>query len=121
MARRGKKTVTGNVQKYKQLKKRPDYLRQQSKGTGGQVDSEDEDDWEVGLSVTISGQQDQERCRWNKQIQNRERHRDRAHRRDVGENVPLFQISNMIFSQYLCQPDKSKIQSKQDQISFFKT
>ena len=56
-ARRGKKRVTRNVQRWKQMKERPAYLRKQGTGIDGQQDSDEEDDWEYGLSVTAPGQQ----------------------------------------------------------------
>ena len=56
-ARRGKKNVTRNVQKWKGIKERPRYLQQQSRGTGTQDDSDEEvEDWYFELP----GQQEQE-------------------------------------------------------------
>ena len=58
-ARRGEKRVTRNLKRWKQLKERRAYLRKQNIGTRAQLDSEEEDYWEFGLTVTAPGQQDQ--------------------------------------------------------------
>ena len=47
-ARRGRKTVTRNVQRWKAVKERPSYLQKQNKVIGAQDDSEEED-WDFKL------------------------------------------------------------------------
>ena len=57
-ARMGEKRMTRNVQRWKQLKERPAYLRKQNKATRAHLDTEEKDHWEFGLTVTAPGQQD---------------------------------------------------------------
>ena len=60
-ARRGKKTVTRNVQKWKGIKERPKYLQQRSRGTSTQDNSDDEEeDWYFELRAQPPAQQEQE-------------------------------------------------------------
>ena len=42
------------------MKERLAYIRKQGTGIDGQQDSDEEDDWEYGLSVTAPGQQEDE-------------------------------------------------------------
>ena len=60
-ARRGKKKVTRNVQRWKIIKQRPPYLQQQGREAGSQNDSDEEDDdWDFELPAPQTGQQELE-------------------------------------------------------------
>ena len=60
-ARRGKKKVTRNVQRWKIIKQRPPYLQRQGREAGSQDDSDEEDDdWDFELPAPQPGQHELE-------------------------------------------------------------